>query len=58
MGEGAALRMIRRLALVALVAWTARWAAQIVAALIARRLPPRPFDPDGPAPGWMPTPFE
>jgi hypothetical protein len=50
--------MIRRLALVALVAWTTRWAAQIAAALIARRLPPRPFDPDGPAPGWMPTPFE
>lgn len=50
--------MIRKLALVAFVAWVLRWAAQVAAALIARRLPPRPFDPDGPLPGAMPTPFE
>lgn len=49
---------LRRLALLALGAWIARWAAAEIASLLGHRLPPGPPPKDSPRPpGWMPGPF-
>jgi hypothetical protein len=50
---------VKRLLLVLLVAWVARWAVRELAAQIARRQPVGPPPIDSPRqPGRMPGPFD
>jgi hypothetical protein len=45
--------------LAAATVWVGRWALLELASYAGHRLlPRRPFDPHGPAPGWMPGPFD
>jgi hypothetical protein len=45
---------LKRLLLLALAAWSARWIALELAAYAGHKLPRRPVDAPSRPPGWMP----